>query len=366
MTLRTVNGYGNIAGNIGYAVHTRNFFTALNRLIPVCLVPKYGLEAAVPADLMPLLERLLEIDLRTVSINLDNPDEMYRFGGGHRVGYTVFESQQLSNPAIHQLKQLDQVWVPTHWGEKVLHQNGIPPSLSRVVPEGVNTTIFNPQGQAYPELTRIDGFRFVTVSKFETRKGVKELLYAFDQAFKPQDPVTLIAYFHSDVLALKNINPLAEIDAMGLKNRHKITVITTPLPDEAAMAALYRSAHAFVWASHAEGWGLPPLEAMACGLPVIAPFYSGPTEYLTRENSFPLEVTEEEDVYCPIFFPHKGEHGRWAKIDLEKLSSLLRQVATNPAEAARRGTQAAADARQLWSWDLAAKKAFGFLKEFGI
>lgn len=58
----------------------------------------------------------------------------------------------------------------------------------------------------------------------------------------------------------------AEIDkAQELKNR---IIITGYLPDE-DLAPLYSGALAFVYLSLYEGFGLPPLEAMQCGTPVI-------------------------------------------------------------------------------------------------
>jgi glycosyltransferase involved in cell wall biosynthesis len=40
--------------------------------------------------------------------------------------------------------------------------------------------------------------------------------------------------------------------------------------DDDDLPALYSGAEAFVYLSHYEGFGLPPLEAMACGTPVIS------------------------------------------------------------------------------------------------
>ncbi|RME60334.1 MAG: glycosyltransferase [Caldilineae bacterium] len=50
-------------------------------------------------------------------------------------------------------------------------------------------------------------------------------------------------------------------------------------PTDAELADLYRSSHLFVSASWGEGLGYPPLEAMACGVPVVLTDSSGVRDY---------------------------------------------------------------------------------------
>ena len=48
---------------------------------------------------------------------------------------------------------------------------------------------------------------------------------------------------------------------------------------------------------------LPAVEAMAMGLPVIVSNYSGPTGYLTEDNSFPLETDAAGEPSVPTLYP---------------------------------------------------------------
>jgi glycosyltransferase involved in cell wall biosynthesis len=61
--------------------------------------------------------------------------------------------------------------------------------------------------------------------------------------------------------------------------------------DEEDKPALYESASVFLFPSLYEGFGLPPLEAMACGTPVISSM-AGSLPEVTGEAALSVEPTE--------------------------------------------------------------------------
>jgi glycosyltransferase involved in cell wall biosynthesis len=80
------------------------------------------------------------------------------------------------------------------------------------------------------------------------------------------------------------------------------------------------------------------VEAMAMSLPVIATNWSGPTEYLTEENSYPLPVDRMSEVTEGPFRGHL-----WAEPSVDKLQVLMRHVVNNVEEAKVKGGQARED-----------------------
>jgi glycosyltransferase involved in cell wall biosynthesis len=94
------------------------------------------------------------------------------------------------------------------------------------------------------------------------------------------------------------------------------------------LRALYEAACGFVYPSRYEGFGIPPLEAMVCGCPVIA----------GRAAALP-EVCGDAAMYCD---PR----------DAEDLARNIRQLVSDPAlrtELRRRGAERAAD----FTWERA-------------
>ena len=64
--------------------------------------------------------------------------------------------------------------------------------------------------------------------------------------------------------------------------------------DDETLARLYSSADAFLFTSYAEGFGLPPLEAMACGTPVVMTDSGGPRDYAV--DGFNALISRPGDV----------------------------------------------------------------------
>ncbi len=65
--------------------------------------------------------------------------------------------------------------------------------------------------------------------------------------------------------------------------------------DEADKAALYRHANTFVFPSRAEGFGFPPLEAMACGTPVVTTD-AGSLPEIVGDAAFTVDPDDERDM----------------------------------------------------------------------
>ena len=95
-------------------------------------------------------------------------------------------------------------------------------------------------------------------------------------------------------------------------------------------------------------------EAMALGKPVIETSYSGNTDFMTAENSYPVgyvlrQITEQDhqfqpecaNVYRPGMF--------WAEPDIRQAAVWMQYLYENPGEGRQRGQKAAAEIRQLCS-----------------
>lgn len=101
------------------------------------------------------------------------------------------------------------------------------------------------------------------VGTLELRKNIATLIDAFEELLRATSVSPQLVIAGPQGWLMEEL--FASSERRALKNR---VLFTGYLSDE-DLRALYSSCRAFVYPSIYEGFGLPPLEAMACGAPVI-------------------------------------------------------------------------------------------------
>lgn len=203
--------------------------------------------------------------------------------------------------------------------QDIVETMGVDPDKISVIPWGINHDIFN-LDVALPE--DIDYPYYLSVSCNAERKRTDKIVRAYLNAWTPCTQTHLLLVWG---------NPPSElIDEI---NRHPgggYIHFESNVNDH-RLASLYKGAKVFLFASMFEGFGLPLIEAMACGCPVITARNSSLTEIADGAAYFieePLEESLEETI-------SRIEEG---KIDLERFkeSGLKRASEYRWKETARR------------------------------
>lgn len=341
----------------GYAVSAREMLLQLDALdVDVRLAYLYGTDWM---DTQRDDHRLAAMRQRPKDLHL--PQVVYASGdlfcknsGRYRIGYTMLEVDGIPKDWILQANELDEVWVPSSFNKQTFLESGLKVPI-HVMPLGVNPDFYNTKIRPYRPTDR---FTFLAVFEWGERKGAELLLRAYHRAFGQKDDVLLLAkVINTD----GGVNVQKEVKALNLpENGPPVAILYNQDLPTHQMGSLYRSADCLVAPSRGEGWGMPHIEAMACGLPVIATDWSAPTDFMNESLAYPLQIARliPAVAKCPYY-----EGFRWAEPDEDHLVHLLRHVYENRAEAAEKGQRASAEVLSKWTWRHAAEKIKARLQE---
>jgi glycosyltransferase involved in cell wall biosynthesis len=188
-----------------------------------------------------------------------------------------------------------------------------------VVYEGVDLERYRPSERPAPEHPYI-----LFVGALEPRKDVPTLIEAHTRLRERGFP-------HELVLCGLPAWGAEQIERAIAKAPDPTRILRTGYVSDEEKIDLYRAASVFVYPSIAEGFGLPVLEAMACGTPVV-----------TTTGSAPEEVAGEAALLVPPQDPASLADSIARVLDDVRLASDLR----------RRGPQRAAS----FTWTKAAEQ----------
>jgi glycosyltransferase involved in cell wall biosynthesis len=267
--------------------------------------------------------------------------------GARRIGFTMLEIDRLPREWVRQANLMDEIFVPSTFNAETFRASGVRPPIS-VVPLGVDPDYFNPGIIGHP-LAGV--FSFLSTFEWGARKAPEILLRAFHDEFRATDDVVLICKIINQDESVRVERAVADLGLSSGGGRVLFSLNEIVPTDQ--LGSLYRSADCFVLPTRGEGWGMPILEAMACGLPVIATDWSAPRDFMNSGNAYPLEV--ERMVPAELTSPYyRG--ARWAEPSYEHLRALLRHVYENREEARAKGRRASREVLGRWTWDESASR----------
>ncbi|MDD2335544.1 MAG: glycosyltransferase [Geobacteraceae bacterium] len=258
--------------------------------------------------------------------------------------WNVWETTRLPVSQKELCQSVNYIWTPSSWGRQNLIGNSIKPETISVVPLGVDIDFYA------PDQKQSSNFKFLMVGKWEERKFQDGLIKAFTDEFHPKEDVELILHAHNPYI--QGFSMKKKLEDLGILNNNNI--ILSEKCNQISLRELYRSANCFVLPTRAEGWGLPILESMACGIPAIVTRYSAPLDYVTDDNGYLLNVERMVDAHDDVFDIHSGQ---WAEPDIRHLRFLMRRAFENRGEVLEKGRIAHEDAKRF-SWRNSAQIAY--------
>ena len=288
-----------------------------------------------------------------VTVRHQWPPNWSRPESGSLVVIQPWEYGALPKAWVDAAKNVDEFWVPSPLVRHMYLDSGIAPEKVRVVPNGVDSKKFRPGVRPLSLKTR-KKFKFLFVGGTIFRKGPDILLEAYAKTFTAADDVCLVIKdFGGDSFYQGQTAEVAIRAFQQKPSAPEILYLKDSISSE-AMPSLYTACDCLVLPYRGEGFGMPVLEAMACGLPVIVTAGGATESFVCPEAGWkiPSHGIRLSDCVGKIKLVKNG----WLlEPSQPHLGLLMKSAASRPAECRQRGAAGRATVEKLFDWnDIAA------------
>lgn len=287
----------------------------------------------VNADMMPVISRQLPRSL---------------VAGRYRIGYWFWELSHFPLSFADSFRHLDELWAPTEFCLDAFR--AISPLPLRRVPPCVPPPTEGPtdrQKLGAPADSFLFYFAFDALS-IPDRKNPEGLLRAFARAVRdsprPLHLLLKVNHMGADPALARWLTRLIS----GLP----VSMLTDPM-SRAEVNSLMATCDAYVSLHRSEGLGLPLIEGMYLGRPVIATGYGGVTDFFDDSTGWVVRhtMTALEEARGP--YPAGAV---WADPDPEHAAELMLRVATSPEAVAAKVEAARRKVAGIYSPEVAAER----------
>jgi glycosyltransferase involved in cell wall biosynthesis/predicted SAM-dependent methyltransferase len=253
---------------------------------------------------------------------------------------------------------------------------------------GIRSEQFSPDKEAYDYSAlgvKTDTFKFyystrrgyrTPIAPFGGRKGLDIAVESFVDEFTGDEDVCLIIRLAGDGKDLKNwslwtktvvypeghwVTDYVRSVQASKKNPPKILFFTENIPLD-RLAGTYTGTDCFVHPFRAAGWEYPVMEAMACGIPIIATKLAGPRAFGTEDNAVLLDFELVAGDRWKVEGTPTVKPELWAEPNRKQLRAAMRMMFEDRDRAKAMGSNGALHIRQNWTWEKAAQRIAGFYR----
>jgi len=203
-----------------------------------------------------------------------------------KILYTTVETSTLPLSLRDNLHAYDRIWTTSNFCSGVLKSEaGVD---SAVLPGVVDEHVWTHNGDIKEFNPKLKKFVFVSVFNWGYRKAPEIMLHSYFRNFNYEDDVSLllVSRFKRHGSSVRGVYDEVESIAKEYGGRRLPHVARfSKEVDDAELASIYRASNCFVLASRGEGYGLPHIESLLCGIPVVATRHGGYTDILNDSNS---------------------------------------------------------------------------------
>lgn len=277
---------------------------------------------------------------------------------GKTLFYFPFDSKDVYDGVIPVMEQMDIRVAMSKYAQKLLKTETNMDSF--YIPHGVDPHIYRPLPREMVKKIKEEnkwGDKFIvgSVARNQSRKNIPALFKAFAEFSKDKDAILLM---HCDPLDPQgtNLNDLANKLGIRGKVAYGMRRFSLGVP-EFRMALAYNMMDIHVLSTTGEGFGLPIVESMACGIPNIC------TNYTTAEE---LIGKNGELVKLSKGHPHiTGQlNTDRALVDIDDLVRKMNKLYDNPKLRERYSRHGREYVLENYGWEKVIRKWLNLI-EFG-
>ena len=272
------------------------------------------------------------------------------------IGFATYETYQPPENWVDILNKNDAIIVPSRFNYKIFSHMQIKKPIY-YLPHCLNMEVYN---RDVLPLYEYDKYTFLFMGIFRERKGYKEQIEAWLKEFTLEDNVQLIIKTDRIKKAQEYVEKVKK--QIGINKGFAPILFENKVFDERDLPKYLKSVDCLVSSTKGEGFGLPGLQCMALGIPVIVTNFSGCQDYANSKTATLLEpngfIFRANMDNIPQF-----RNKKWAFLEVNKIQKAMRYIFNNQKKVEMKSNWAFSDITNKFNYKIIGNMFTNIIRE---